>query len=146
MSDAARAHIVAAARHWIGTPYCHQASVRGAGVDCLGLVRGIWRELLGEEAEPVPAYSSDWGEMGQEELLWEAAARHLRQVELPGRTGDVVLFRMRKGAIAKHLGVLADNGASFVHAYSGHAVLEHPMSDPWRRRIVAAFEFPLERI
>jgi hypothetical protein len=28
------------ARGWIGTPYLHQASRRGAGADCLGLVRG----------------------------------------------------------------------------------------------------------
>ena len=35
------AGIVRAARGWIGTPYVHQASVRGAGCDCLGLLRGV---------------------------------------------------------------------------------------------------------
>lgn len=33
--------IVARARAWIGTPYEHQASCRGAGTDCLGLLRGL---------------------------------------------------------------------------------------------------------
>lgn len=33
------ADIVAAARGWIGTPYLHQASLKGVGTDCLGLVR-----------------------------------------------------------------------------------------------------------
>ena len=56
--------IVAAARGWIGTPYVHQASVKGAGTDCLGLVRGIWRELYGPEPEALPAYTPDWGEAG----------------------------------------------------------------------------------
>ena len=28
---------------WIGTPYRHQASLKGVGCDCLGLVRGVWR-------------------------------------------------------------------------------------------------------
>ena len=37
--------LVAAARGWIGTPYVHQASCKGAGADCLGLVRGVWREI-----------------------------------------------------------------------------------------------------
>ena len=37
--------IVARARAWIGTPYRHRASCRGAGADCLGLVRGVWREV-----------------------------------------------------------------------------------------------------
>ena len=46
--------IVREARTWLGTPYLHQASVRGAGCDCLGLVRGVWRALYGREPEAVP--------------------------------------------------------------------------------------------
>src|SRR5262249_34925030 len=57
-----RDDIVAEARRWIGTPYPHQASVRGIGTDCLGLVRGVWRALHGPEAEVVPAYARDWAE------------------------------------------------------------------------------------
>src|SRR3989338_4143365 len=51
-----RQAIVAAARSWIGTPYRHQASLKGAGCDCLGLVRGVWRELYGDEPEAPPPY------------------------------------------------------------------------------------------
>jgi len=32
--------IVVETRDWIGTPYRHQASLKGVGCDCLGLVRG----------------------------------------------------------------------------------------------------------
>ena len=46
------AAIVGAARGWIGTPYRHQASLKGVGCDCLGLLRGVWRELKGEEPAP----------------------------------------------------------------------------------------------
>ena len=49
MNAARRARIVATARSWLGTPYHHQASLRGVGCDCLGLVRGVWRELYGDE-------------------------------------------------------------------------------------------------
>ncbi len=38
--------VVAIARDWIGTPYVHQASAQGAGCDCLGLLRGVWRALI----------------------------------------------------------------------------------------------------
>ncbi len=31
-----REDIVRAARGWIGTPYRHQASLKGVGTDCLG--------------------------------------------------------------------------------------------------------------
>lgn len=38
--------IVAETRDWIGTPYRHQASLKGVGCDCLGLVRGVWRAVV----------------------------------------------------------------------------------------------------
>ncbi len=139
--------IVTAARGWIGTPYCHQASCRGAGTDCLGLLRGVWREVLGQEPEAAPAYSMDWSEPGGQEQLWQAASRHLvRQEEWIEAPGDVLLFRMRTGSVAKHLGIVARIGAhpTFIHAYSGHEVVESPLSDPWARRIVARFTFPQE--
>ena len=142
-----RPEIVAAARSWLGTPYRHQASCRGAGCDCLGLLRGVWRDVLGPEPERVPAYTPDWSEPQREERLWWAAARHLEAVTdatAPLRAGQVLLFRMRSDAVAKHLGIVAEDGAapSFVHAYSGHGVVESPLSLPWRRRIAARFEFP----
>ncbi|MBI6630437.1 NlpC/P60 family protein [Pontibaca salina] len=144
MSDQ-RECIVAAARSWIGTPYRHQAATRGAGTDCLGLIRGVWRGLYGEEPEPVPPYSMDWAEPQLDERLWAAARRHLE--ERPAISlvpGTVVLFRMRAGSVAKHLGIVTTTGdaARFVHAYSGHGVIESPLSAPWRRRIVACFDFP----
>ena len=98
--------VVAAARGWIGTPYVHQAACKGAGCDCLGLVRGIWSELVGTEPEQVPAYSMDWSERQGEEQLWQAAIRHLVEKPLDqAAVGDVILFRMRACAVAKHLGV-----------------------------------------
>jgi len=139
--------IVAAARGWIGTPYRHQAACRGAGCDCLGLIRGVWREVIGPEPEAPPPYSMDWSEPAREEALWAAALRHLeprsRDAEAPG---DVILFRMRAGAVAKHLGIAAETGArvTFIHAYSGHGVVESALNLPWRRRIVARFAFPEE--
>lgn len=139
------ARVVAAARGWIGTPYRHQGSVKGAGCDCLGLLRGVWRDLLGEEPETPPAYSRDWSEPQGDEVLWRAARRHLLAKGLADEApGDVLLFRMRAGSVAKHIGIAARTGAapSFIHAYSGHAVLESPLSLPWRRRIVARFAFP----
>ncbi|MCV3271128.1 C40 family peptidase [Roseobacter sinensis] len=139
--------IVAEARDWIGTPYVHQSARKGAGTDCLGLIRGLWVSLYGAEPEPIPAYSMDWSEPQGEERLWEAALRHLLprplEQDIPA---DVILFRMRSGAVAKHLGIIGQTGAhpTFIHAYSRHGVVESALSLPWRRRIVARFSFPEE--
>ena len=142
MSAAARA--VTEARQWIGTPYLHQMSVRGAGCDCLGLLRGVWRALYGAEPEAVPPYTPDWSEPQGEERLWQAATRHLIPSHAPLAHGDVLLFRLRQGAVAKHLGIAALDGAGpqVIHAYTGHGVVQTPLSAPWARRIVARFTFP----
>lgn len=145
-SMADRAAIVAAARSWLGTPYRHQASMKGAGADCLGLVRGVWREVIGPEPEAPPAYSPDWSEPSREERLMEAALRHMSPVApTEARPGDALLFRMRERGPAKHLGILVETGpdeARMIHAYSGRGVVASSLGPSWRRRIVAAFSFP----
>jgi NlpC/P60 family putative phage cell wall peptidase len=143
------AEVVARARAWIGTPYRHQASCRGAGTDCLGLLRGLWREMLGEEPEAVPAYTADWSEpAGSEELLM-GAERHLLPVpRAEARPGDVVVLRMRERGVAKHVGVLARSPEGYptlIHAYSGRAVVESPLTPAWSRRIAGVFRFPARR-
>ncbi len=137
--------IVSHARRWIGTPYVHQAATCGAGCDCLGLIRGIWSAVYGAEPEVPPAYSRDWSEPQGQERLWLAATRHLCAKPLAcAAPGDVILFRMRRGAVAKHLGLQSVCGdkARFIHAYQGRGVVENPLSQPWQRRIVARFAFP----
>lgn len=133
------------ARRWIGTPYVHQACCRGAGTDCLGLIRGVWVALYGQEPEPVPAYTPDWSEPSGNERLWAAAMRHLVP-RAPGEAGvgDVLLFRMRAGGVAKHLGIASQKAGApyFIHAFSGHAVTESALTRPWARRVVARFAFP----
>ena len=141
-----RQDIVTAARGWIGTPYRHQATTRGAGCDCLGLLRGVWREVQGPEPAQIPPYSMDWSEPDGDEGLWRAALAYLIPVS-DLEPGDVVLFRMRDGCVAKHLGLVATVGPapSFIHAYSGHGVVESAMTLAWARRIVARFRFPQRR-
>ncbi len=136
---------VAEARLWIGTPYVHQAATRGAGADCLGLLRGVWIALYGAEPETVPPYTQDWAEPGNHEELLHAARRWLQEVvRRDVQVGDVLLFRMRTGSVAKHLGIVSAAGPqpSFIHAYTGHGVTESPLSAPWLRRVAAKFEFP----
>ena len=140
--------VVAAARGWLGTPYRHQASVKGAGADCLGLVRGVWREVVGEEPQDVPAYAADWAEVGGEETLLEAAGRWLVAVPLEAmRAGDVLLFRMAEGAAVKHCAILSGVEGTeprMIHAYWGRSVVESWMGPWWRRRLAAVFRFPGE--
>lgn len=136
-----RTVIVAEARRWIGTPYRHQASLIGVGCDCLGLVRGVWRAVIGPEPETAPPYTPDWAEAGAGEALVEAARRWLVEIEpTAAAPGDVVLFRWRATLPAKHCAILTAPDV-MVHAHDGAAVAEAPLG-LWRRRVSHAFAFP----
>jgi NlpC/P60 family putative phage cell wall peptidase len=141
--DNERLRIVAAARRWIGTPYRHQGSRRGVGCDCLGLVRGVWREIRGEEPEEPGPYARDWAAQGGDERLIEAARRlcagerTLRDM----RPGDILVFRWRAHMPATHLGI-ASGPDHFIHAYEQAAVVESALVPAWRRRVAAVFSFP----
>ncbi len=137
-----RGQVVAAARRWLGTPYHHQASLCDVGCDCLGLVRGVWRELYGSEPQELPPYSHSWAESGGGEALAQAATRHL--VPKPSgaaREGDVLLFRWRETLPAKHCAILSAPGR-IIHAHDGAAVSEVALTPWWRRHLSHVFSFP----
>ena len=140
----ARPDVVAEARRWIGTPYLHQASLQYVGTDCLGLLRGVWRALVGHEPQVVPPYTMDWSEANGDEAMLIAARCWLVEKPLTAaEIGDIVVFRMRRGLIAKHVGIVAATGdhPTFIHAYTGHGVVENALTAPWARRIAGRFEF-----
>ncbi|MEO0618827.1 MAG: NlpC/P60 family protein [Pseudomonadota bacterium] len=141
---------VVRARAWLGTRYQHQASLRGVGCDCLGLIRGVWRELIGDEPQPFEPYTPDWGEASGNETLLDAARKHLvmgcgaaDENSLILLAGDVVIFRMQVGAVAKHAGIASGEG-TLIHAQERVGVVEVPLTHWWRRRVAAVFRFPGE--
>jgi NlpC/P60 family putative phage cell wall peptidase len=137
-----RAAIVAEAMGWLGTPYRHQASLKGTGCDCLGLLRGVWRAFYRDEPEAMPAYTPDWAEARGAETLAEAAGRHLVAIPIDeAGAGDVLLFRWRANLPAKHAAILVSQ-EKFIHAQQGAAVALAALSPWWRRRIAYAFRFP----
>ena len=134
--------VIAAARGWLGTPYHDQASLCGVGCDCLGLARGVWRDLVGAEPQPIPPYSRDWGETGDREVLAEGARAMMIEIPLAQiGPGTLVLFRMSPRAIAKHVGILTAPNR-FIHAYDRLGVIEVALTTSWSRRIAFAYRFP----
>ncbi|MDR3527322.1 MAG: NlpC/P60 family protein [Rhizomicrobium sp.] len=134
--------LITSARRWIGTPYVHQASLQGVGSDCLGFIRGLYRERCGEEAEDIPPYDPAW-DLGSESLR-DGFARHLDEIALSTiAPGDIVLFRMVPGASARHCGLLAeqDGHLTLIHARQNKRVSEERFTTFWRRKAAYAFRF-----
>lgn len=136
-----RQRVIDIVSSWEGTPYRHQASVKGAGCDCLGLIRGVYRELYDcDDPERPPAYQPNWYEVSNRDPLLEAGNRHLVPVEYAA-PGDVLVFRMKPESSAKHCGILVENDM-MVHSYSKGKVVRVSLGDWWWRRVAGVFRFP----
>ena len=133
--------IVAAARLWLGTPYRHQAATLGAGCDCVGLLRGVWRELYRKEPPAFPPYRADWRDLSHADELQTLADAWLRPAEGRLAVGQILLFRLGRLPLPKHCGILVGE-SRFIHAQERLGVVEATLGDNWRRRIAARFDLP----
>ena len=130
--------IVEVARAWVGTPYRHRAALRGVGCDCIGLLREVWAEVIGE-APTLPPYRADWRDGAHSAELRALAERWL----LPGAMapGAVLLFRIGASMAPRHCGIFVGDGR-FVHAQERLGVVEGNLTDGWARRVTGVFAFP----
>ena len=133
--------VVAAAREWLGTPYRHRASTLGAGCDCLGLLRGVWRTLYGDEPMVVPPYRASIRDPHNAGALRAASERFLLPAEGPVEAGQVVLFRLAGLEEPKHCGIMV-SGERFIHAQEKLGVVEAYLTDGWAKRVSGRFWFP----
>lgn len=125
------------ARSWIGTPWHHQARVKGVGVDCVGVVIGVARDL-GLSGYDVTGYGElpDPAMMGRElrENLIEIPVEHVE-------SGDILWFRIATDP--QHVGIVScEDPMTIVHAMRKPGlVVEVSVDERWRKRIVGAFRF-----
>jgi NlpC/P60 family putative phage cell wall peptidase len=133
--------VVAAARLWLGTPYRHRASTLGAGCDCLGLLRGVWRTLYGAEPMTVPNYRADWRDAEHAGALLQAAEHLLEPAIGQMGAGEVLLFRLAGQAAPRHCGILVSPDR-FIHAQERIGVVEANLDGGWSKRIAGRFLFP----
>jgi NlpC/P60 family putative phage cell wall peptidase len=123
-------------RGWCGTPYIRQASLKGVGADCVGLVRGVWREAVGEEPWARRAY--DPATLRDIEALERLLAWHFHLAEEAFRPSQLLVF---EGAATRHLGI-ATSHDRFVHAHWRTGTVEAVLTPWWRTRIISRHLFP----
>lgn len=130
-----RVQFVAEALTWQGTPFHHQAALRGVGADCIGLIRGTLA-AFGIEARGIP-HNYSRGPDATALLAAVEASDQLEEID-PGCAcaGDLLLFRI--GRDPRHFGLLID-AETFLHADNGFGVVRVPFSDGWRARLLRAW-------
>jgi len=133
------AAIVAEARTYIGTPFQHQARLKGVGVDCIGVIVGVAHTLGISEFDTV-----DYARQPDPSKMGAALNAHLDRVNLSDiRPGDILWLRMTREPM--HVAIVTETDPlRIVHALSRAGVsrcVEQGIDDAWRRRIVACFRY-----
>ncbi len=102
--------IVAQARTWLGTPFHHQARLKGKGCDCLGLIVGVVDEMGLKDAHGRLLSSYDEITYPKEPdgaYLIDKLTDILIEVPIAdARAGDLALFKVRENP--QHLAILTD--------------------------------------
>lgn len=140
--------VVAEIRTWLGTPYHHQASVRGVGADCGGVQRGsadalgiVWPGILDPFATVF--LNADWYHHTRREWFLEFLQQIPALVQVPKddlRLADTLLFRW-PGKPHAHTGIVSamEPSLKMIHSDYKRGVMEEPLTPTWLRLLGAAF-------
>lgn len=142
MNFLTRDQLVQEIYEWKGTPYCHQASLKKIGADCVGFLRGVWRNCVGEEPELDFSYSHDWAESSGQERLLENLTHYFNQKSYNTcAPGDILLFQLKSHLPSQHLAFyISDNLLIHAHRYS--CICEIPFTTSWKKKLSFVFSFP----
>lgn len=119
------------ARQWLGTPFHWEASVRGVGCDCRGLLTGVARDLGRPEARAIEANVVGYSRRIDSDLLMAGLGRVFERARLDiwPNAGDILAFRIGRQDRVQHLGIMGD-ADRFIHAHSADPaqVIETPLT------------------
>jgi NlpC/P60 family putative phage cell wall peptidase len=134
-----KSDIVAEARTWIGTPFQHQGRTKGKGVDCIGLLYGVAKNLgIAPDIKSLPQEYIGYKRIPENGRLQAALNTYMEPIRMSQvGPGDVLLFAYKIGQ-PQHVAIYT--GDTLIHAYNKKCT-EHSMSAAWRRRLCGAYRF-----
>lgn len=138
-NHAQRTAVAAAARAWLGTPYHHQARIKGAGVDCALLLCEVYHAAgVVPFVDPTP-YPQNWHIHRGDERYLGFVTQYAKPSNAPPQLGDLVLFKF--GRAFSHAGIYI--GAGFVvHSLVNRGVIETIINEPpLARRETCVYSF-----
>lgn len=148
LQQIAPARIVAAARLLIGVPYDHQGRNRKFGIDCVGLLIEIARDV-GAAWHDLSGYSRDGritADGKGKSLLRDELSRSLDEIVdvRDAQDGDVLCFWIDRELVPHHVGIKVGDGmihaAAMVASKKGKVVFRSHLG-AWRQHIDSAWRF-----
>ena len=119
--DEERQAVTTAAMRWLGTPFHHEAMVKGAGVDCGMFLIAVYREVGLIPEFTVEHYSSQWHLHRDREWYLELLSQYGREIpEEEKRFGDAVIWKF--GRVFSHAAIIL-LWPLVIHAVNGQGVI-----------------------
>lgn len=116
MTDAVAQRVVAEAHAWLGTPYHACAQLKGVGVDCAGLLIGVYSAVGAVQAFNPGSYPTQWHLHQTEERLLNYVKQYADEVPGPV-TGGIVLYKF--GRTFSHSAIIV-GWPMIIHAAMRH--------------------------
>jgi hypothetical protein len=109
LEELERKEVVAEARSFVGTPFIHQAGVKGAGVDCAHLISEVYRVTGFMPAIKYPVYGKDWFRHAEneEKYIVEVAKLYFKEItEAEAGIGDWMAVKI--GRAYAHCAIITE--------------------------------------
>jgi cell wall-associated NlpC family hydrolase len=144
MERALREAVVKEALTWLGTPYHHQGTLKGKGVDCAFLLIKVFQAcgLVPTDIDPRP-YPRDWHLHRSAERYLGWITRYAGPVSTPG-PGDLVTFKY--GRCISH-GAIVIEWPTIVHAVAQAraVILDNAAQEPLAGRVAGIYSYWAEK-
>lgn len=135
-----RNEIVQEALSWEGTPYHHQAGLKGVGVDCAYFIGHVAKNIGLIDEFVVEPYSNQWHLHNKEEKMLNILDNFGCKISYEPKAGDILAFKY--GRVCSHLGILLDD-YRFIHSSLPHGqVIIEELKDDYLERLKYVYEFP----
>lgn len=144
-----RDEIVAAARAWVGTPFMHQQSLLGVGVDCVGVILGVGRdtgrlEISPEAWAPFAAYTRKPNPARMRKAMRRFLVESIvDRTSLPA-IGSIGWFGWRDD-LPMHLAIVSEfeGRPTMIHAFELQGrCCENSIDETWRSRVDSWWQYP----
>ncbi|QND45195.1 C40 family peptidase (plasmid) [Rhizobium lusitanum] len=122
---------------FVGIPYVAFGRDR-AGVDCWGLAKLVFAEILGIELPSyIEQYTSQEERSELDALIGSAAGSEIWVGTVQAATFDIVVFR--RGHMEAHVGIVVSPGLMLHTSADDHSRLEHYSSGRWAHRLTGIY-------
>ena len=116
MEHQQRSAVIAEAQSWLGTPFHHQACIKGVGVGCGTILNAVYSSV----GIPVPTmeeighFPPDWHLHTREERYLTILEKYARRVDRP-QPGDIALFKLAR--VYAHSAIVVEWPHRVIHAW-----------------------------